>query len=223
MPSRKQPSKSTSCSASLTVPELEQSKTAVLDLLASAHSRRSYKHAIEKFIAWYYSEPRLGFNRSAVVRYRSFLEGLSLAVATINLHLSAIRRLADEAAESGWLSAELAFGIRRVKGAKRIGIDHLAPHDLRRYAVSRIMPNRNLRTPEYWVILDRKGERIRHYRGPSNRRNLSLGRHRRLGGAQKAWKSTIVRMPQGSQGSFWHWDYAAKRGAKRRIRATQIE
>jgi site-specific recombinase XerC len=57
----------------------------------------------------------------AIVRYRSFLEGLSLAAATINLHLSAIRRLADEAAESGWLSAELAIGIRRVKGVKRLG------------------------------------------------------------------------------------------------------
>ena len=93
----------------------------MLNTLASAHSRRSYKHAIEKFIAWYCSEPRLGFNRSVVVRYRSFLEGLSLSAATINLHLSAIRRLADEAAESGWLSSELAIGIRRVKGVKRLG------------------------------------------------------------------------------------------------------
>jgi len=121
MSSQKQPRKSASCSASLTVPELEQSKTTVLNMLASAHSRRSYKHAIEKFIAWFCSEPRLGFNRSVVVRYRSFLEGLSLSAATINLHLSAIRRLADEAAESGWLSAELAIGIRRVKGVKRLG------------------------------------------------------------------------------------------------------
>jgi site-specific recombinase XerD len=107
--------------ASLTVPELEQSKTAVLSTLASVHSRRSYKHAIEKFIAWYCSEPRLGFNRSVVLRYRAFLEGLTLSAATVNLHLSAIRRLADEAAESGWLSAELAIGIRRVKGVKRLG------------------------------------------------------------------------------------------------------
>ena len=110
------------CSAaSLTLPELDQSKTTVLNTLASAHSRRSYKHAIEKFIAWYCAEPRLGFNRSVVVRYRSFLEGRSLSAATINLHLSAIRRLADEAAESGWLSSELAIGIRRVKGVKRLG------------------------------------------------------------------------------------------------------
>lgn len=38
-----------------------------------------------------------------------------------NLHLSAIPRLADEAAESGWLSAELAIEIQRVKGVKRLG------------------------------------------------------------------------------------------------------
>jgi len=80
---KKQSSKSASCS-SLTVPELDQSKMAVLNMLASAHSRRSYKHAIEKFIAWYCSEPRLGFNRSVVVRYRSFLESLSSSAATIN-------------------------------------------------------------------------------------------------------------------------------------------
>src|ERR1700731_1577451 len=115
---QKQPRKSDSCSVSLTVPELEQSKTTVLNMLASAHSRRSYKHAIERFIAWYCSEPRLSFNRSVVVRYRSFLEGLALSAATINLHLSAIRRLADESAESGWLSPELATG---VKGVRQLG------------------------------------------------------------------------------------------------------
>jgi integrase len=118
---KKQQRKSVSRSAALTIPELEQSKAAVLNTLASAHSRRSYEYAIERFIAWYCGEPRLGFNRSVVVRYRSFLENLSLSAATINLHLSAIRRLADEATESGWLSPELVTGIRRVKGVKRLG------------------------------------------------------------------------------------------------------
>src|SRR5271166_6788661 len=89
--------------------------------LASVHSRRSYKYAIERFIAWYCARPRLAFNRSVVVQYRSFLESLCLSSATINLHLSAIRRLADESAESGWLSPELAIGIRRVKGVKLLG------------------------------------------------------------------------------------------------------
>ena len=108
-------------SAALTIPELEQSKSAVLNTLASAHSRRSYAYAIDKFIAWYCGEPRLTFNRAVVVRYRSYLESLCLSAATINLRLSAIRRLADESAESGWLTPELAIGIRRVQGVKRLG------------------------------------------------------------------------------------------------------
>jgi hypothetical protein len=37
----------------LTIPELEQSKAAVLNTLASVHSRWSYTFAINSFIAWY--------------------------------------------------------------------------------------------------------------------------------------------------------------------------
>ena len=119
--SKKQQRNSVSRSAALTIPELEQSKAAVLNTLVSPHSRRSYEYAIERFIVWYCDAPRLAFNQSIVVHYRSFLESLSLSAATINLHLSAIRRLADEATEGGWLSPELVTGIRRVKGVKRLG------------------------------------------------------------------------------------------------------
>ena len=108
-------------SETLTIPELEQSKAAVLNTLASVHSRRCYAFAIDRFIAWYCSEPRLTFNRAVVVRYRSHLESLRMSASTINLHLSAIRRLADESAESGWLTPELAIGIRRIQGVKRLG------------------------------------------------------------------------------------------------------
>jgi integrase len=41
---------------------------------------------------------------------------------TINLRLGAVRRLAYEAADCGLLSADLAAGIRRVKGVKKLGI-----------------------------------------------------------------------------------------------------
>ena len=99
----------------------KQSNAAVLNTLTSVHSRRSYAFAIDRFIAWYCSEPRLTFNRAVVVRYRSHLESLRLSASTINLHLSAIRRLADEPAESGWLTPELAIGIRRIQGVKRLG------------------------------------------------------------------------------------------------------
>ena len=42
---------SVSPSATATIPELQQSKTAVLNTLASKHSRRSYEYAIDRFIA----------------------------------------------------------------------------------------------------------------------------------------------------------------------------
>jgi hypothetical protein len=98
--SKKRQRKSVACTADLTIPKLEQCKTAVLNTLVSVHSKRSYKYAIERFIAWYCARPRLAFNRSVVVQYRSFLESLCLSSATINLHLSAIRRLADESARA---------------------------------------------------------------------------------------------------------------------------
>jgi hypothetical protein len=103
----------------LTLPELEHSKTAVLNSLGSKQSRRSYEHAIDEFIAWYCSEPRLALNRTVVLRYRIHLESVPLAPATINLRLAAVRRIAYEAADTGLLSPELVAGIRRVKGLKR--------------------------------------------------------------------------------------------------------
>lgn len=57
-----------------------------------------------------------------VLRYRFFLEQKNLAPATINVRLAAVRRLAYEASDTGLLSPDLAAGIRRVKGAKRLGV-----------------------------------------------------------------------------------------------------
>src|SRR5436305_8981604 len=105
----------------LKLPDLEHSKSAVLNSLPSASSQRSYDHAIRQFIEWYCSEPRLAFNRIVVTRYRIFLEQVHYASSTINLRLAAVRRLAYEAADSGLLSPDLAAGIRRVKGAKKQG------------------------------------------------------------------------------------------------------
>ena len=106
----------------LRLPDLEQSKSAVLHSLGAASSQESYRHAIDEFIGWYCSEPRLAFNRTVVLRYRFFLERRNLAPSTINVRLAAVRRLAYEASDTGLLSPELAAGIRRVKGAKRLGV-----------------------------------------------------------------------------------------------------
>ena len=105
----------------LRLPDLDHCKLAVLNSLGSPASRRVYEYAIDQFIAWYCSEPRLAFNRIVVVRYRMHLESRALAANTINQQLAAVRRLAHEAADSGLLSPELAAGISRVKGVKQLG------------------------------------------------------------------------------------------------------
>ena len=104
----------------LRLPDLGHRKRAVLNGLGSPASRRVYEYAIDQFIAWYCSEPRLAFNRIVVVRYRMYLESRGLAANTINQQLAAVRRLAHEAADAGLLS-ELAAGISRVKGVKQLG------------------------------------------------------------------------------------------------------
>jgi site-specific recombinase XerD len=107
---------------STALPDLEHAKTAVLNSLTSASAQRTYDHAIREFVAWYCSEPRLAFNRTVVLRYRVHLELRGYAPTTINLRLAAVRRIAYEAADAGLLSPELAAGIRRVKGVRRIGV-----------------------------------------------------------------------------------------------------
>ena len=106
----------------LGLPDLEHAKAAVVGSLASPGSKREYGRSIDDFVAWYCSEPRLSFNKTVVMRFRIHLEERHLAPATINLHLAAVRRLAYEASDSGLLSPELAAGIRRVKGAKKLGV-----------------------------------------------------------------------------------------------------
>jgi site-specific recombinase XerD len=104
------------------LPDLEFSKTAVLNSFTSVDGQRGYGHAIDEFVDWYCSEPRLALNRTVVLRYRSYLEARQLAPGTINLRLGAVRRLAYEASDSGLLSSDLAAGIRRVKGVRNLGV-----------------------------------------------------------------------------------------------------
>jgi len=79
---------------SLNLPDLDQAKFAVLNSLPSKESQRGYRHAIDEFITWYCSEPRLFFNKAVVTRYRIHLESRQLAPGTINRRLAAVRRLA---------------------------------------------------------------------------------------------------------------------------------
>ena len=106
----------------LRLPDLEVAKSAVLNNLSCPDAQRGYRHAIDEFVEWYCSEPRLSFSKTVVVRYRMHLETRHLAPGTINLRLGAVRRLAYEASECGLQSTDLAAGIRRVKGVKKLGV-----------------------------------------------------------------------------------------------------
>jgi hypothetical protein len=88
----------------LGLPDLDHAKAGVLASLSSLESQRSYRYAIDEFVGWYCSEPRLSFNKTVVTRYRIHLEDRGLAPGTTNVRLAAVRRLADEAADSGLLS-----------------------------------------------------------------------------------------------------------------------
>jgi len=101
---------------------LKSRKTPSFDSLSCPDAQRGYRHAVDEFVEWYCSEPRLSFSKTVLDRYRMHLESRRLAPGTINLRLGAVRRLAYEAADCGLLSADLAAGIRRVKGVKKLGV-----------------------------------------------------------------------------------------------------
>ena len=101
---KKRTFKRRSAKNTLRLPDLDHSKTSVLQSLSLATSKRTYAFAINDFIAWYCCQPKLAFGRTVVLRYRYELEARRLAPATINLRLAAVRRLAYEAADNGLLA-----------------------------------------------------------------------------------------------------------------------
>jgi site-specific recombinase XerD len=95
-------------------------KAMVLDGLSSEHSRRAYGHSLDHFQQWS-ADHATAFDRATVQRYRASLEKSGLGSSTINVRISAVRKLAAEAADNGLLAPEIAAAIGRVKGAKRHG------------------------------------------------------------------------------------------------------
>jgi site-specific recombinase XerD len=97
-------------------------KALVLDSLSSPITKRVYNPGLDEFIAWYGQEPRPGFTKATVNAWRVALEARSLGAVSINVRITAVRKLAAEAADNGLLAPELAAGIARVKSAKSMGV-----------------------------------------------------------------------------------------------------
>src|SRR6476620_7143468 len=97
-------------------------KALVLDSVSSPITRRVYNLGLDEFFAWYGQEPRAGFTKATVSAWRVFLEARGLGTVSINVRITAVRKLAVEAADNGLLAPELANGIARVKGVASKGI-----------------------------------------------------------------------------------------------------
>jgi integrase/recombinase XerD len=97
-------------------------KSLVLDPVSSPITKRVYNLGLDEFFAWYGQEPRPGFTKATVAAWRVALEARGLGAVSINVRITAARKLAVEAADNGLLAPELANGITRVKGVASKGV-----------------------------------------------------------------------------------------------------
>jgi site-specific recombinase XerC len=104
------------------IAQWEKLKKLVLDRVSSPITKRVYNMALNEFMAWIQQAPRPGFTKATVSAWRVSLEDRGLGSSSIIIRMSAIRKLAAEAADNGLLAPELAQGISRVKSVKSTGI-----------------------------------------------------------------------------------------------------
>jgi site-specific recombinase XerD len=97
-------------------------KSLVLDSVSSPITERVYNLGLDEFFAWYGQEPRPGFTKATVAAWRVALEARGLGAVSINVRITAVRKLAVEAADNGLLAPELANGITRVKAVASKGV-----------------------------------------------------------------------------------------------------
>jgi hypothetical protein len=121
----------------LKLPNLEQSKSAVLNSLTSRSSQRTYDHAIREFIEWYCSEPRPAFNKTVVIRTIPVPDwvkaGIDAWTVVAGVTTGALLRSINKSG-TVWgtgFSPKVIWGVVKQK-AKACEIPALAPHDLRR-------------------------------------------------------------------------------------------
>src|SRR5579862_2562030 len=99
-------------------------KMLVLDSVSSPITKRVYNLGLDEFFEWFGREPRPGFTKATVSAWRVALEARGLGSISINVRITAVRKLAVEAADNGLLAPELAAGITHIEGmrAKRVRI-----------------------------------------------------------------------------------------------------
>ena len=90
------------------IAQLEKLKTLVLESVFSPIAKRVYNMALNEFMEWFQQAPRPGFTKVTVSAWRVSLEARRFGSSSIIIRMSAIRKLAAEAADNGLLAPELA-------------------------------------------------------------------------------------------------------------------
>ena len=98
------------------IAQWQKLKTLVLDSVSSPITKRVYNMALDEFMGWFQQAPRVGFTKATVSAWRVALEARKLG--PISIRLTAVRKLAVEAADNGLLATALAAGIARIKGVR---------------------------------------------------------------------------------------------------------
>lgn len=95
--------------------EWRRLKALVLDSVSSPITRRVYNLGLDEFIAWFTEEPRpAGFTKATVTAWRVALEARKLGPISINVQITAVRKLAVEAADNGLFSGKKPLEVARV-------------------------------------------------------------------------------------------------------------
>jgi site-specific recombinase XerD len=91
------------------------------DAVSSPHTRRAYARALTDFLTWVEATRPAGLTKATVQAYVSELRAASVTPSSLNQRLTAIRKLAQEAADNGLIDPATAQAIARVEGIRREG------------------------------------------------------------------------------------------------------
>ncbi len=93
----------------------------VTDAVTSQHTKRAYGRALTDFIAWYQQSGQDVLSKAVVQAHVTALREAGVSASSINQRLTAIRKLAIEAADNGLIDHAMAEAISRVDGVRSEG------------------------------------------------------------------------------------------------------
>ena len=97
-------------------PAQAQLRKMVLDAVASPHSKRNYAKALDDLFAFCASRP---LSRSLLMEWRAGME--SLSPSTINVRLSAVRKMIGEARRNNMIGSEEAASLTDIPNIRQKG------------------------------------------------------------------------------------------------------